>query len=170
MIGRIPGVTAVQDTAYVPNVSVFKTPLIPSIDTNTLTVHAASLGLLHATAVTLARGAFLNAATAREPVAVLGALAAQRLGIDRAFPGQRIWLGNQWFYVTGILRPAVLAPDLDTFVLVGYPAAKTYLGAGGHPSTVYVRAQTSQVTAVQRLLAATANPEAPNQVTVSQPS
>jgi putative ABC transport system permease protein len=170
MIGRITGVTAVQDTAHVSNVSVFRSPLIPSIDTNALTVQAASLGLLQATGDTVAAGSFLNAATAREPVAVLGALAARRLGIDRVFAGERIWLGNQWFYVAGILSPAVLAPDIDTSVLVGYPAAEAYLGADGHPSTIYVRAQTSQVDAVHSLLAATANPEAPNQVNVSQPS
>ena len=170
MIGRITGVTAVQNTAHVSNVSVFRSPLIPSIDTNALTVQAASLGLLQATGDTVAEGSFLNAATAREPVAVLGALAAQRLGIDRVFAGERIWLGSQWFYVAGILSPAVLAPDIDTSVLVGYPAAVAYLGADGHPSTIYVRAQTSQVDAVHSLLAATANPEAPNQVNVSQPS
>ena len=170
MIGRITGVTAVQDTAHVSNVSVFRSPLIPSIDTNALTVQAASLGLLQATGDTVAEGSFLNAATAREPVAVLGALAAQRLGIDRVFAGERVWLGSQWFYVAGILSPAVLAPDIDTSVLVGYPAAVAYLGADGHPSTIYVRAQTSQVDAVHSLLAATANPEAPNQVNVSQPS
>jgi putative ABC transport system permease protein len=101
---------------------------------------------------------------------VLGALTAQRLGIDRVFPGERIWLGNQWFYVTGILNPAVLAPDIDTSVLVGFPAAKTYLGADSHPSTIYVRTQTDQVNAVHTLLAATANPEAPNQVNMSDPS
>jgi putative ABC transport system permease protein len=170
MIGRIAGVTAVQDTSYVSNVNVFRSPLIPSIDTNALTVQASSLGLLRATGDTVARGSFLNAATAREPVAVLGALAAQRLGIDRVYAGERIVLGNQWFYVAGILNPAVLAPDIDTSVLVGYPAAKAYLGSDGHPSTIYVRAQTDQVDAVQSLLAATANPEAPNQVDVSQPS
>jgi len=170
MIGRISGVLAVQDTAYVNNVNVFRSPLIPAIDTNALTVQAASLGLLRATGDTLAAGRFLNAATAREPVAVLGALAAQRLGLDRVFSGERIWLGNQWFYVAGILSPAVLAPDLDASVLVGYPAAEVYLGSDGHPSTVYVRAQTDRVDAVQALLAATANPEYPNEVDVSQPS
>jgi putative ABC transport system permease protein len=170
MIGRIAGVTAVQDTAYVGNVTVYRSPLIPVIDTNALTVQAASLGLLQATGDTLAQGHFLGPATAREPVAVLGALAAQRLGIDRVFAGERIWLASQWFYVAGILSPAVLAPDLDTSVLVGYPAAETYLGADGHPSTIYVRAQTSQVDAVQALLAAAANPESPNEVDVSQPS
>jgi putative ABC transport system permease protein len=170
MIGRIAGVTAVQDTAYVGNVTVYRSPLIPAIDTNALTVQAASLGLLQATGDTLAQGHFLDAATAREPVAVLGALAAQRLGIDRIFAGERIWLASQWFYVAGILSPAVLAPDLDTSVLVGYPAAETYLGADGHLSTIYVRAQTSQVDAVQALLAAAADPESPNEVDVSQPS
>jgi putative ABC transport system permease protein len=170
MIGRITGVTAVQDTSYIGDVNAYRSPLIPSIDTNALTVQAASLGLLRATGDTLARGRFLNAATAREPVAVLGALAAQRLGIDRVFSGERIWLGNQWFYVAGILTPAVLAPGIDTSVLVGYPAAETYLGADGHPSTIYVRAQTSQVDAVQSLLAAAANPQAPSQADVSQPS
>ena len=170
MIGRIAGVTAVQDTAYVPNIDVFRSQLIPSIDTNALSVQAASLGLLHATGDTLAQGSFLNAATATKPVAVLGALAAQRLGIDRVFPGERIWVGSQWFYVAGILNPAILAPDVDTSVLVGYPAAETYLGSDGHPSTIYVRAQTDSVDAVQALLASTANPEAPSQVNVSQPS
>jgi putative ABC transport system permease protein len=68
------------------------------------------------------------------------------------------------------LHPAVLAPDLDTAALIGFPAAHRYLHFDGHPSTIYLRAHTDQVTAVQALLAATANPENPSQVTVSQPS
>jgi putative ABC transport system permease protein len=101
---------------------------------------------------------------------VLGAVAAQRLGIDRVFRGERIWLGGQWFYVAGILTPAALAPEIDSSVLVGFPAAGRYLGFDGHPTTVYLRAVTSQVAAVQAVLAETANPEAPNEVNVSQPS
>jgi putative ABC transport system permease protein len=140
------------------------------VDTNALSVQAASLGLLPAIGTSIARGRYLNAATAAEPVAVLGATAAQRLGIDRVFPGERIWLGGQWFYVAGILAPAVLAPEIDTSVLIGFPAAKRFLGFDGHPSTEYVRARTDQVAEVQSVLAATANPEAPNEVNVSQPS
>ena len=79
-------------------------------------------------------------------------------------------LDNMWFYVAGILNPAVLAPDIDSSVLVGFPAAEHYLGFDGHPSTIYVRAQTSHVNAVDNLLAATANPENPSEVDVSQPS
>jgi putative ABC transport system permease protein len=72
--------------------------------------------------------------------------------------------------VAGILNSAVLAPEIDTAVLVGFPAAEKYLGFDGHPSTVYVRARTDQVEAVQSVLVATANPESPGDVTVSQPS
>ena len=104
------------------------------------------------------------------PVAVLGAATAARLGVDRIWPRERIWAGGQWFYVTGILKPAVLAPEIDAAVLIGFPAAHTYLHFGGHPSTIYLRARNSQVNAVHALLAATADPEAPNEVGVSQPS
>ena len=169
MIGRITGVTQVEETGTVSG-DVYRSPLIPTVDTNALSIDAASLGLLHTVGTTVAQGSYLNSATAREPVAVLGAAAAQRLGIDRAFPGERIWLDNMWFYVTGILKPAVLAPAVDSSVLVGFPAAEHYLNFDGHPSTVYVRAQSGHVNAVDSLLGATANPENPSEVDVSQPS
>src|SRR5215813_8296766 len=169
MIARMRAVTAVQDTGTV-NAKVYRSPLIPAINTGALGVQAASLGLPAAVGTSIAVGHYLNAATAREPVAVLGAAAAQRLGVDRIWRGERIWLGGQWFYLAGILRPAVLAPEIDTAALVGFPAAEHYLHFDGHPSTIYLRADTSQVTAVQSQLAATANPENPSQVTVSQPS
>jgi putative ABC transport system permease protein len=169
MIARIGAVLRVQDTGSV-DAKVYRSPLIPAIDTNALTVQAATLDLPRAVGTSVATGSYLNAATAAEPVAVLGAVAAQRLGIDLVVPGERIWLGGQWFYVAGILNPAVLATEIDSAVLVGFPAARAYLGFDGHPSTIYVRAQNDQVAAVQSLLAATANPEAPNEANVSQPS
>jgi putative ABC transport system permease protein len=75
-----------------------------------------------------------------------------------------------WFYVTGILNPATLAPEIDSSVLVGFPAAERYLGFNGYPSEIYLRANNSQVTTVDNLLAAQANPASPGEVTVSQPS
>ena len=169
MIGRIGPVQQVADTGSI-SANAFRSPLIPSVNTNALTVQAATLDLLPVVGSTVARGAYLNAATATQPVAVLGAAAAQRLGIDRVFPGERVWLGGMWFYVAGILTSAVLAPEIDGSVLVGFPAAQRYLEFDGHPSTIYVRTDTGQVDAVQSVLAATANPEAPNEVQVSQPS
>jgi putative ABC transport system permease protein len=169
MISRIGPVTEVEETGAT-GAGVYRSPLIPSINTNALSVQAASLGLLPTIGTTVAAGRYLNAATARLPVAVLGAAAAERLGIERIYPGERIWLGGQWFYLAGILNPAPLAGEIDSAVLVGFPAAKRYLGFDGHPTTIYVRSETSQVTAVQGVLAATANPQSPNEVNVSQPS
>ncbi len=169
MIGGIGGVTEVQETGSVTG-DVYGSQLVPAIDTNAIGIEAASLGLLRTVGTTVAQGSYLNAATAEEPVCVLGAAAAQRLGIDRVYAGERVWAGNAWCYVAGILNPAVLAPGIDSSVLVGFPAAEHYLGFDGHPSTIYVRAQTSEVDAVDNLLAATANPENPGEVDVSQPS
>jgi len=170
MIRRIGPVTQVADTGAIDSAHAYRSPLIPAINTNALSVQAASAGLPRAVGTSLAQGRYLNAATATQPVAVLGATAAERLGIDRIWPGERIWLGGRWFYVAGILRPAVLASEIDTSVLVGFPAAHKYLGFDGHPSTIYVRAATDQVTAVQQVLAGTANPESPSNVEVSRPS
>jgi len=169
MIARIGPVQQVQYTGST-SANVYRSPLIPSVNTNALSVQAASLGLPQTVGATIAAGGYLNAATAQQPVAVLGYAAAQRLGVDRIYPGERIWLGGMWFYLAGILNSAALAREIDASVLVGFPAAKRYLGFDGHPTTIYVRSVTSQTAAVQSVLAATANPEAPNEVQVSQPS
>jgi putative ABC transport system permease protein len=169
MIGRIDAVTEVQETGSVSG-DVYRSPLIPTIDSNALSIESASLGLLHTLGTGVAQGSYLNMATAQEPLCVLGAAAAQRLGIDRVFSGERIWLDNQWFYVAGILKPAVLAPEIDSSVLVGFPAAQQYLGFDGHPSTIYVRARTADVDAVDTILGPTANPQYPSEVDVSEPS
>jgi putative ABC transport system permease protein len=126
----------------------------------------------------VAQGRFLNAATAREPVAVLGFTTAQLLGVDRVLPGMRIWvtgtsgIGGQWFYVAGILNHDTYAPEIDTAVLVGFPAAEKYLGFDGRPSAIYVRTvdTAAETAAVDSLLGAQANPQNPSQVNVSQPS
>ena len=172
MIGQLPGVTAVQYTGAVASASAYRSPYIPSINTNALTVTASSLGLPAVAGTSVAEGSYLNAATAREPVAVLGAAAAQRLGYDRGWPGMRIWTGGMWFYVAGILNPAVLAPQIHSSVLIGFPAAEHYLGFDGHPSNIYVRTQNTPVAtnAVDAVLGAQADPEDPAQASVSQPS
>jgi putative ABC transport system permease protein len=177
MIDRLPGVTDVQDTGTVNGVNAYKSPLIPTIETNAISVDAVTPGLPDAAGTGIAAGRFLNAATAREPVVVLGAEAAQLLGIDRVQPGMRIWIGpggpsGQWFYVTGILSPGSYATEIDTAVLVGFPAAERYLGFDGNPSEIYVRTIDTQavVTRVDSVLGEQANPENPSQVNVSRPS
>ncbi|MGP7999777.1 MAG: ABC transporter permease [Streptosporangiaceae bacterium] len=172
MIARLPGVTAVQDVGTLGGVSAYKSRLIPTVETNALSVDAATLGLPAVAGTSVAQGRFLNAATAREPAAVLGAVTAQRLGIDRVRPGLRIWAGSMWFYVTGILSQDTYAPEINSAVLVGFPAARKYLRFDGHPSTIYVRTTGGRAatTRVDSLLGAQASPENPSQVDVSQPS
>jgi putative ABC transport system permease protein len=183
MIARLPGVIHVQDSSTVSGINAYRSPLVPVVETNALTVTAASLGLPAVAGTTVAQGRYLNAATEREPVAVLGAQAAQLLGIDRIRPGERIWLcatgtcpaGGQWFYVTGVLSPipASYAPEINSAILIGFPAAEHYLGLDGHPSEIYVRTTAGNpavTTQVDRLLAAQSWPENPGYVTVSQPS
>jgi putative ABC transport system permease protein len=175
MIRRIAGVESVQHIGAVSDVNVYRSPLIPSINTNGLSVKASTLDLPSAVSTSLAAGNYLNAATADQPVVVLGANAAKYLGIDRVVPGQRIWLdgkatSGQWFYVAGILNSATLIPSVDASVFVGFPAAEKYLGFDGHPSTIYLKAQDNRVFDVYDRLAATANPENPGEVDLTRPS
>src|SRR4030088_3614712 len=178
-ITHLDDVQLLAHTALVKGKSVYRSRMIPVTNTGGLQVRATSLNLLSVLNTGRAGGAGLNPGTAREPVAVLGSVAAQRLGIDRTFPDQRVWLGGQWFNVAGVLESSPLEPDIDTSALIGYPAARRYLGyitllqgeqKAGPPSSIYVRADTGHVAAVQSLLAPTANPQAPDEVNVSQPS
>jgi putative ABC transport system permease protein len=178
-ITLLDNVQLVAHTALLENEKVYRSSAIPVAESGGLELQAASLSLLSVLNTGIARGVWLNAGTAREPVAVLGAVAAQQLGIDRVYPGKRIWLGGQWFDVAGILQPSPLAPDIDVSALIGYPAAQRYLGylsivrgeqEAGPPSTIYIRAATGHEAAVQSLLAQTADPEAPYEAAVSQPS
>ena len=111
---------------------------------------------------TVASGTWLNAATARYPAVVLGSAAAERLGIGDGRADHRCCLGGQWFTVVGILDPVPLAPELDSAALVGWPAAarRTWASTGTRrPSTRDRRTRRSR--RCGRVLAATANPRAP---------
>jgi putative ABC transport system permease protein len=170
MIGRIPPVTSVTATAALPDIHVYRSDLIPADQTGDLSVLAARTDLPATVGAHLASGAWLNQATARYPAVVLGAMAAKRLGVPRASPAAQVWLGGQWFTVIGVLRPVPLAPELDYAALVGWPAATAHLRFKGHPTTIYTRTRDDAVTAVAAILAATANPQNPNEVAVSRPS
>jgi putative ABC transport system permease protein len=178
-IGHLDNVQQVTTAGVLKGAKVYRNSMIPVARSGGLEVRTASLNLLSVLGTGVARGDWLNVGTARQPVAVLGSVAAARLGIDRIYPDQRIWLAGRWFLVAGILEPSPLAPEIDSSTMIGYPAAERYLGyvsvvggeaTAGPPSSIYVRAATGFEAAVQELLARTANPEAPNEVNVSQPS
>jgi putative ABC transport system permease protein len=169
MIARIGPVTAVSAIGAVPGAHVYRSGLIPKIQTNGLSVLAARIDLPATVGVTLRTGTWLNPATARYPVAVLGSDAAAILGIGRPSPAAQILIGAELFTVVGVLDPAPLAPELDSAALIGWPEAAD-LGFDGHPTTVYTRTRDDQVDAVRAVLAPTADPQAPADIAVSKPS
>jgi putative ABC transport system permease protein len=118
----------------------------------------------------VAQGAFLNAATGNYPVTVLGAVAAQRLGITTLRPDTAVWLGGKAFTVVGILAPIELAPDIDRSALVGFAEAERAFRIDGSASTVYLRTDPEHVGEAAKTLAAATNPAHPDLVSVSQPS
>jgi putative ABC transport system permease protein len=104
---------------------------------------------------------------------VLGAVAAQRLGVDSLSPRGRpvqVYLGGVWFTVGGVLASLPLAPEIDRAALIGYPIAKTLFGTTRNASTLYVRADPEHVTRASELLGATADPQNPENTQVSRPS
>ncbi|MER7204336.1 ABC transporter permease, partial [Streptomyces sp. NPDC000188] len=153
MAGRIAPVESATGTGKV-TAYVYRNDHIPAAETGSINVKAARLDLLDTVGGSLARGNWLNAATAKYPAVVLGSGAADRLGIGEVGPDIRVWLGGQWFSVVGILDEALLAPELNDSALVGWDAAKRYLGFDGHPTTIYVRTADSAVTSVRDVLAA----------------
>jgi putative ABC transport system permease protein len=166
-LSRVGGVRQVA-SVRATDASVRRSDRIDRSETGGIGVYAADPGLLATLGGTMARGRFLNAASAHTTSVVLGAIAAQRLGVDH--PGALVYIGGRWWTVAGIMRPVELTPDIDRAVLVGYPVAVSKLGADRSASTVYLRADPSAVTRVRDLVASAVNPQNPEEVDVSRPS
>ncbi|MGK5681261.1 ABC transporter permease [Actinoplanes sp. URMC 104] len=162
MIRRIGPVQSATATGKVPSAAVYRTDRIPAGETGGLAVLAASPDLPATVGAALRHGTWVKG---QYPTVVLGATAARRLGDVPS-----VYLGGRWWTVTGVLEPVPLAPELDQAVLVGWAAAKSYLGFDGHPTTVYTRSVDAAVEAVRGVLARTANPSSPDEVRVSKPS
>jgi putative ABC transport system permease protein len=170
MIGRVGPVTSVTAIGRVPDARVYRNDRIPSGQSGGIGVYATRLDLLPTVGATVASGTWLNEPTSHYPAVVLGQKAAARLGVGAAGPEQQVYLGGYWFTVVGILAAVPLAPELDSGALIGWPIAQSMLDFDGYATTVYTRAREDQAEAVQAVLAATANPEHPNEVQVSRPS
>jgi putative ABC transport system permease protein len=171
MIRRIPPVLAVSATG-VTTATVRRSDLVPREENGGIRVAASRLDLLAVVQGRVRAGAFLNPATERYPVVVLGDRAARVLGIEPRADGvaSLVWIADRQFVVAGVLEPVPLAPELDSTALVGWAAAQQYLAFDGTPGQVYVRAADHAVEAVKAVLGRTVNPERPNEVLVSRPS
>jgi putative ABC transport system permease protein len=161
MVSHMPGVIAASTVENLDGLTARRNNHIDKAVTNAISVGAARTSLAGTLGAELADGSFLNDATAHYPTVVLGAVAAQRLGIDHVGDGVQVWIDDRWFTVVGILEPVTLAPEIDSYALVGLPYAEKQLGADDSPSSVYVRAQTDQVKRVDSVVGAMADPEHP---------
>lgn len=171
MVRRIAPVQAASATGNT-SATVRRTDLIPAAETGGIGVKAARLDLLEVLRGTVRHGRFLNSATERYPTTVLGAKAARTLGVsleDRT-DAPLVWIADRWFTVVGVLDPLPLHEYIDASVLVGWTAARDYLGFDGHPSTIYVRADDRAVPQVRQVLGRTINPRSPGEVRVTKPS
>lgn len=167
MSRRIGPVEQVSGVAGI-SAGVYRNEHIPEGQTGGMSVYAVDTNLLDTVGGTLAKGRFLNEASAEYPVTVLGADTAARLGIDRV--GVQVQLGDERFSVVGILEPLDLAPDLDRGALIGFGAAADEFDAEGNSTSIYVRADPDTLDDVRAVLPGTVNPENPEEVEVSRPS
>jgi putative ABC transport system permease protein len=169
MLGRVDGVQRVAAVRNLGGVTVRRNDLVDPVETGGITVAAADPSLADTVAARVRSGRFLDAATARYPTVVLGAGAADQLGIDDT--GSRVFIGGRWFTVIGILEPVTLASGLDGSALIGFDAAERWFGEDRDATTIYVRASPDAIGGgIGDLLGPTANPEAREEVEVSRPS
>ncbi|GAA4235416.1 ABC transporter permease [Actinomadura meridiana] len=93
-------------------------------------VFAASAGTLGAAEATISQGVPFNAfhEGRAEPVAMLGATAAKRLGISRLDAGPAVFINNRAFTVIGIIGDTEQLPELVAGVVVPRQTARRVFG------------------------------------------
>jgi len=176
MIARVHGVAQIGVLEHPPEgLGVFRNELVPPQETNGLTVAVARPNLFDAVGAELAHGRWFDDATRALPTVVLGATAAERLGIAAA--GEQVWIGGRWYGVIGILESSGLAGGgLNTAAILGDrwvraaygdPAAPAGEDPIGHVAQIFVRAEPGRIGEVSSALAAAASPGAPHQVDVA---
>ncbi|WP_205696502.1 ABC transporter permease [Conexibacter sp. SYSU D00693] len=165
----MPSVASAASTTDI-GVTVRRSRRIPPEETGGIGVRAADPQLLEVLDGGLAAGRFVGGGLAGRPVVVLGAVAARRLGVTKADGSVLVDVGGRSMAVAGILEPLPLAPEVDRSALLDHAAAAAAFGTGRSASKLYVRAREEQVGDARELLAATASPQAPEEVDVSRPS
>jgi putative ABC transport system permease protein len=175
-VRAVRGLSSVRSASavtVVPSASVRRSSFIEAAETSGIVLDAAEPTLLATLGGRVLSGRFLDAANERYPLVVLGAVAAQRLGVSSLTATGHpvlLYIGSNWFAVAGVLGPQPLAPEIERAALIGYPVAARLFGTTRHATTLYVRADPERVRSAAALLAGTADPQNPEQTQVSRPS
>ncbi len=172
-VRNLSSVRSAAAVTAISSVTVRRNPFIEGAETGGIGVYAADPELLASLGGRVLEGHFLNPANERYPLVVLGSVAAQRLGVSALTVDGRpveVYLGNTWFTVAGVIGPQPLAPEIERAALIGYPIANRLFATSRHATMLYVRADPERVSEADSLLAATADPQNPENTTVSRPS
>ncbi|MFE6977954.1 ABC transporter permease [Streptomyces sp. NPDC057682] len=167
MVQRIGPVRQATASADI-DARIRRSDVVPEERSAGVTAQAVRRDLLAALGGEVSRGVWLDPASERLPTAVLGSLAARRLGITRT--GETIMMNDIRVAVVGILKPLELVPALDRVAMVGFPSAERYFGFDGHPTTVFERSTDASVEDVRAILARTVDPGREGGIKVSRPS
>ncbi|MFD2792659.1 ABC transporter permease [Promicromonospora vindobonensis] len=167
MIRRIGPVVGAAGVRSIEGVGVFRSDLVPASMHGSLTALAVQPELAETMDLVLAEGRWFDAASATVPTTVLGARAAEHLGVTEL--GQRLWIDNSWYAVIGVLEASRLAPDLDSAALLGEQWSLEQRPDLAQ-STIYVRVGSGAEDSVRSVLDDTVNPAMPRAVNISAPS
>lgn len=182
MTARIPGVELVAVVASAPaDVHAYKNDLVPAGQTNGLELRAVAPHYFSAVGASFASGGAFSQAGRGLPETVLGAESARLLGVGDV--GQRLWIGGEWYLVTGILNPRPLVGGLDDSVMLGDSWTEQTLwprhGAAavdangpdsGHITSLTITAAANQLDEVREVLARSVDPAHPGAVSISDGS
>lgn len=172
-VRNLPSVLSAAAVTSVSSASARRNAYIEAAETGGISVDASDPQLLDALGGKMLRGRFLDRASERYPLVVLGEIAAQRLGVTRlAVLGRpvQVYLADRWFTVAGIIGPQPLAPEIERAALIGYPIARKLFGTTRNATVVYVRADPERVREAASLLGEAADPQNPENTQVSRPS
>ncbi len=169
MLGRVGPVERTSAASLI-DATVRRTDLIPELETGGLSVLAARTDLAEVLNVEVIDGRFLDEATSDVPVAVLGSVAAERLGISDVGLNVAVYIDGYWFTVIGVLDSMTLHPDLERSVMIGEGAARVLFDPDLEPTALYARVSPNLVSDVVDVIPATVNPENPDRVLVTRPS
>jgi putative ABC transport system permease protein len=169
-VGALAGVEEASAIYAVENASVRRNALVDEANTSGIRVYASDTDLPDTLTVAMRAGTYLDRATERFPTAVLGTVAARRLGISELTGKPQVFIGSRYYRVIGVLDPATLDADIDRAVLIGRPQASAEFGTEPNAAKIYTRTEDGELETVRELVPATANPERPEEVAVSRPS
>lgn len=168
MTARLGPVEAVSAAARI-DATVRRSDLIPELETGGLSVVAVEPNLLDVLGASIMTGRFIDEGSGELPVAVLGSVAAERLGVSSIANEQQLTIGDSIFTVIGIADNLQLHPDLERAALVGFGIADTRFD---DPvlTTLYVRASPESIEDVVEVIPTTVNPQNPDRVEITRPS